>query len=338
VGPKPSRRSVLVGGLVLAGSVGGMVRPASARAAESPAIVDCDDWGARPNRGIVQVRNERPARIIVHHTATANVDDVSREAAARLARLIQDFHMDRRGWLDTGQNFTISRGGFILEGRHRSHEVLRLGRRHVEGAHCTGQNEVAVGIENEGTYTSTTPPGEVWSSLRTMCAYICRQYEIEPTEIVGHRDFKDTACPGDAFYDLLPRLRREVAQTLGQHLSEQAARRASWPLLRTDDQGPAVRAAQHLLRATGLAEVPVDGRFDRRTADAVRQFQTTHRAEEVNGLIGGESWPLLVDAEGADPAEVEMAARALTPGGAVRVSSLDGVEDWLRLLDAAART
>jgi hypothetical protein len=335
--PDLPRRSVLVGGLVLAGSFGGLVRPAEAWAVESPEIIGCDEWGARPNREVIPVWNEPPIRIIVHHTATANVEDVSRGAADNIARLIQGFHMDRRRWIDTGQNFTISRGGFVLEGRHRSLEVLRSGRRHVEGAHCTGQNVVAIGIENEGTYTGEKPPDALWESLRATCAYICQQYDIPPTEIVGHRDFKDTACPGDALYGMLPALRGEVAGALGERLSGKDARRASWPLLRTDDRGAAVQAAQHLLRAVGMAAVRADGHFDARTADAVRRFQAAHRTEEVNGVLGGESWPLLVTAEGGDPAEIELAVRSLTPAKAVRASSISGADDWLRLLDAAAR-
>ncbi len=338
-GPNASRRGVLLGGLVLAGAIGGLIRPSRAWAVEPganvPPIIACDAWGARAPSRAVPVWDQRPVRIIVHHTATANVEDYSRGAAESIAHGIQDFHMDRRGWIDTGQNFTISRGGYVLEGRHRSLEVLREGHQHVEGAHCTGQNVEAVGIENEGTYSTLTPPDRMWQRLLAMCAYICRQYGIVPTEIGGHRDFKDTICPGDAFYAMLPRLRTEVADALGQPLSDRAARRASWPLLRLDSSGPAVEAAQHLLRAAGLTGVQPNGRFDEATAAAVRQYQQAHRTEEVNGLIGGETWPLLVTARGADREEVALAVRALTPDGAVRASALPAVDEWKRLLSSA---
>jgi hypothetical protein len=340
-GPNTSRRSVLLGGLVLTGAIGGLIRPAEASAAgpavKSPPIIGCGTWGARQPSDVIPVWNQRPVRIIVHHTATPNVEDLGRNAAEFVARKIQEFHMDRRGWIDTGQNFTISRGGYVLEGRHRSLEVLRTGRRHVEGAHCTGQNVEAVGIENEGTYSDLAPPDKLWERLRSMCAYICHQYGIAPTEIGGHRDFKDTQCPGDEFYGMLPQLRSEVADVLGEPLSDQAARRASWPLLRPDSSGPAVEAAQHLLRAAGLTGVQPDGRFDDRTAAAVREYQQAHRVEEVNGLIGGETWPLLVTAQGADQEEVALAVRALTPDGAVRASALPGVDEWKRLLSAHRR-
>ncbi|WP_345380498.1 N-acetylmuramoyl-L-alanine amidase [Pseudonocardia yuanmonensis] len=258
----------------------------------SPDIIDCAGWGARPNSAIVPIWNQRPVKILVHHTASANVADTSRAAADRVARAIQNFHMDSRGWLDTGQHFTISRGGFVLEGRHRSLEVLRIGQRQVEGAHCTGQNVVAVGIENEGTYIDQDPPGALWDSLRTTCAYICGQYGIAPTELYGHRDFKNTICPGDRLYGMLPRLRSEVAEVLGRRVEEADTHKASWPLLRAGDTGDAVLAAQYLLRDAGV-RTNADGRYSPATVAAVTEFQQATGAEEPNGILGGESWPVL---------------------------------------------
>ena len=124
---------------------------------------------------------------------------------------------------------SVSRGGFAMEGRHRSLEIVRAGRQQVEGAHCTGQNVVAVGIENEGTYTSVDPPPAQWNRLRDLCAWICSRYGIHPTELYGHRDFKNTACPGDRLYGLLPKLRTEVAAVLGQRVTTVV--KASWPLV-----------------------------------------------------------------------------------------------------------
>ncbi|MFR9805772.1 N-acetylmuramoyl-L-alanine amidase [Pseudonocardia sp. RS010] len=258
----------------------------------TPAIVDCAGWGARPNSAIVPIWNQRPVKILVHHTASANVGDHSRAAADRVARAIQNFHMDTRGWLDTGQHFTISRGGFVLEGRHRSLEVLRIGQRQVEGAHCTGQNVVAVGIENEGTYIDQDPPGALWDALRATCAHICAQYGIAPTELYGHRDFKNTICPGDRLYGMLPRLRGEVAEVLGRRVEEADVHKASWPLLRAGDAGEVVLAAQYLLRDAGV-RTNVDGRYTPATVAAVTEFQRLTAAEEPNGVLGGESWPVL---------------------------------------------
>ncbi len=330
-----TRRGLLAGGLTLAASAAVDLSPLVGQAwagVAVPPIVDCAGWGARANSDIVPVWNQRPVKILVHHTATPNQADVSQSAAFRLARSIQNFHMDRRGWLDTGQHFTISRGGVAMEGRHRSLEVVRAGRQQVEGAHCTGQNIVAVGIENEGTYSTVDPPPALWNRLRETCAWICGQYGIRPTDLYGHRDFKNTACPGDHLYALLPRLRAEVAGVLGQRVD--AVVKASWPLLRLGDRGPAVTAAQYLLRDARATEAAPTGVFDGTTDAAVRRFQAATGAEEVNGLLGGESWPVLArptlrgtgrDADRAVDALV--AAR-----GAEGVPDVVRAPDWQRLL------
>ena len=292
-----TRRGLLVGGLTLAAGAAVDLGPFAGRASAAtagtnqPPTIDCGGWGARANREIVPVWNQKPVKILVHHTATPNQADVSQGAAFGLSRSIQNFHMDRRGWLDTGQHFTVSRGGFAMEGRHRSLEIVRAGRQQVEGAHCTGQNVVAVGIENEGTYTSVDPPPAQWNRLRDLCAWICNRYGIAPTELYGHRDFKNTACPGDRLYSLLPRLRSDVAGVLGQRVS--AVVKASWPLLQAGDRGPEVTAAQYLLRDAHATTAAPTGVFDTATDAAVRRFQAATGAEEVNGLLGGESWPVL---------------------------------------------
>jgi N-acetyl-anhydromuramyl-L-alanine amidase AmpD len=289
-----SRRRVLVGGALLGSAAVFGTGAGEAWAATGPPIVDCPGWGARPNRAVVPVWNRRPVKILVHHTAGRNQADVSRAAAFRMARGIQNFHMDARGWLDSGQHFTISRGGVIMEGRHRSLELLRIGRRQAEGAHCTGQNIVAIGIENEGLYSDVAPPAALWNRLRETCVYICRQYGIRPTEIYGHRDFKNTICPGNRLYGMLPRLRTEVGNALGQRVSRTVARKASWPALQAGDSGPEVTAAQYLLLDAGMTTAKPTGVFDAATDAAVRRFQRATRAEEVNGVLAGESWPRLV--------------------------------------------
>ncbi|WP_284574381.1 peptidoglycan recognition family protein [Streptomyces sp. 2P-4] len=220
--PSHTRRSVFTGALALAA---GAALPsfAAGRAfaadAAAPVIASCATWGARPSSEPVVVLANRPQRIIVHHTATANVTDYSQQRAFALARAIQTYHMDAQGWIDTGQHFTVSRGAFVMEGRHSSLAELRGGTRQVRAAHCVGQNTVSIGIENEGTYTSEEPPAAQYAALADLCAYVCTQYRLPATAIYGHRDFNATSCPGDRLYALLPALRRDVAERLGASAS-----------------------------------------------------------------------------------------------------------------------
>ncbi|MEV7094667.1 peptidoglycan recognition family protein [Amycolatopsis sp. NPDC051045] len=217
IAPLP-RRTFLRGaaGLAVAGAAG-LVLPRAAQAAlaaTEPRIYSCAEWGARPAADALTTLDHPANRILIHHIASANSTDYSLAHAFQVARDDQHDHIDNNGWSDTGQHFTVSRGGYRLEGRHGSLDALRGRTTMVQGAHCPGQNTNAIGIENEGLYTSVEPPETQFASLVVFCAYICRQYGIPVEEIKGHRDFYNTECPGDRLYAKLPQLRSEVAKAL----------------------------------------------------------------------------------------------------------------------------
>jgi len=311
--------------------------PTRVRPEAAPSIAGTDAWGARPASGTIQVLDSRPIKIIVHHTATSNSSDFSQAHAFALSRDIQDYHMDSNGWLDTGQHFTNSRGGWITEGRHRSLEVLNGGTRHVVSAHASGQNSVALGIENEGLYTGVDVPGQLWTSLVALCRYMCDQYRIRPSEIYGHRDFNSTECPGDVLYARLSELRAAVGDAAGQLIP--------WPLLRLGDTGARVTAAQHLLRARGLTGVPTDGVYGPATEDAVRRFAVANNVPmehcyasahaDERGLLGAGTWPLLVTSVRADdPGDAGRAVRALLTarGDRLAPTALIDTQGWRNLL------
>jgi hypothetical protein len=216
--PELNRRDVMRGavGLGAAALAGGVelfrAMPAMG-AVPAPTIHSTAAWGARPASSAVSVLNFRPSYIVIHHTATSNGTATTQAAAFSLARGIQNHHMDTNGWIDTGQQFTVSRGGHAMEGRHRSLERLNLGNSFVRGAHvgAGNVNSESIGIENEGLYTSVTPPAALYNKLVDLCAYICDKYNIPSSQIFGHRDFMATACPGNVLYGMLPELRSDVA-------------------------------------------------------------------------------------------------------------------------------
>ncbi|HEV8556040.1 MAG TPA: N-acetylmuramoyl-L-alanine amidase, partial [Actinophytocola sp.] len=142
-----TRRTLLRTGLT-GSAIGsaGLIRTGLAGAVAEPQIYDTRNWNARPANGTIQVLDRRPSFIVVHHTAGANSNDFSLEHAFAVAREIQNLHMDTNGWIDTGQQLTNSRGGFVMEGRHRSLEVLTGGTRHVVGAHVANNNSTCIGI------------------------------------------------------------------------------------------------------------------------------------------------------------------------------------------------
>ncbi|MFC4563940.1 peptidoglycan recognition family protein [Nocardiopsis mangrovi] len=233
-----SRRSILRGSAFVAGGVllGGAAQvgmAGSALAAPEPSISSRSAWGARAPQNPAQVTSTRPTYIVVHHTATANSTDYSQSHAFALSRSIQNYHMDSNGWADTGQQLTISRGGHIMEGRNLSLSSIRGGR-HVVGAHVANYNGVAVGIENEGTYTSVGPTTALYNSLVATCAWLCTVYSRPTSAIVGHRDLNATACPGNQLYARLPQLRSDV----GARLTSIGLAELHDADLRTDERPP----------------------------------------------------------------------------------------------------
>ncbi|MFI5842540.1 N-acetylmuramoyl-L-alanine amidase [Catenuloplanes sp. NPDC051500] len=280
-----SRRALLGAGLSSAAVTVVVPLVGAGPAYATSRIIPAATWGARQPSEPITVRTNPPNKILVHHTATANSTDYSRAHAESLARSIQNNHMDTRGFIDTGQHFTISRGGYTLEGRHRSLEVLQSGGGQVDSAHCTGQNDEAVGIENEGTYTSVVPPAALYDQLVLLCADICAAWGFNPRQIYGHRDFWATECPGELFYPRLAGLRTDVAARLGVTVDP-------WPTFPEGTAGQHARTIQYLLRQQG-ATITADGSFGPATAAAVRDFQT-RKGLTADGIVGATTWPVLI--------------------------------------------
>src|SRR2546422_1216352 len=101
-----------------------------------PKVFTTAEWGAR---SVSSQFPKKPAQgIVLHHAVFPNrapqQGNAEREAAFGVARRIQADHMGR-GYADTGQQFTISRGGLLLEGRHGSLAAAKTGKV-VRGAHA----------------------------------------------------------------------------------------------------------------------------------------------------------------------------------------------------------
>lgn len=213
------RGTVLAAGGALLGGALGVSAVGQAWASAMPKVYTRSNWKARSPKGSVETLGKGPTHIVVHHTATGNVSDTSTSHAAALSRSIQSYHMDSNGWIDTGQQLTISRGGHIMEGRDKTLQAIGDGK-HVLGAHTADHNSHTIGIENEGTYSSATPPKALMSSLVDTCTWLCLVYRLDPQDaIVGHRDYNSTNCPGDKLYSMLPKLRDDVGSRMREQLS-----------------------------------------------------------------------------------------------------------------------
>lgn len=182
-------------------------------------IITCDQWGARPARSGFPVGV--PKGIVIHNTETPSRDpgetsQVEMQLGILLCKQIQAYHMDGHGWGDTGQHFTVTRGGLIFEGRHQSLTTAKAGQI-VQGAHAgvARANRELWGIECEGNYVEggelTIPQ---WKALVDLCAHLACWGHFDTSNTVGHKDVKKdvaggTDCPGH-LEDVLGQLRQDA--------------------------------------------------------------------------------------------------------------------------------
>lgn len=297
--PGLSRRRLLqgtaaMGGLLAFGTaVSASTTPAFAATVSRPDIISAKSWGATAPKGSLSRIDRRPGHLVIHHTTHENASDFSDEAAKEVARLIQRNHKTN-GWADTGQQFTVARGGQMLEGRQGSLAAVVDGTRFIEGAHAYGFNDQSVGIEVDGMYMSDLPTDAQWDSLVHLSAFICERYGIDVDNIIAHRDAPgaQTLCCGDAFYAKLPALRKEVRSALAHGVDAGPGTSRDYPTVRPGDQGDAVRRVQVTLTGIGHQPGAADGVYGQATEQAVREYQSAI-GTGVDGVVGPRTWGAL---------------------------------------------
>lgn len=159
--------------------------------------------------------------VVIHHTAESSAAGSYRSDIERM-RTIYEYHTLSRGWGDIGYNFVVGPNGTIFEGR--------AGGDYVVGAHAYCNNVGTIGISLMGNFQTGKPTDEQLVALNWLLVYVTDKYGIDPIErtvhhgksmptIIGHRDVRQTACPGNYSHELLPQIRlatkeRDVGSTL----------------------------------------------------------------------------------------------------------------------------
>lgn len=146
--------------------------------------------------------------IMLHCSAT-------REGADFCAADIDSWHR-QRGFRAIGYHYVVCLDGTIEEGRPY----------HEEGAHALGWNRRAVGIcyigglDADGQPADTRTPAQR-EALKELIAKLIDEHP-ELTEIIGHRDVANKACPSfDArkeYSPLLANVRKETPHKRGRPL------------------------------------------------------------------------------------------------------------------------
>jgi hypothetical protein len=169
--------------------------------ASRPAVHDRAEWGAvAPTEPYTP--DPLPWRITLHHSDGKYTRTLEESKAE--ARFIQDFHIHGRGWIDIAYHFLVDPEGNILEGRPEG----------ILGAHTLSNNEGNVGIVLLGTYhppLNNRPTQAQLDAVAALGRYLVARYGIDPQSLKGHRDYKQTDCPGDLAYAKLDGLKLAFA-------------------------------------------------------------------------------------------------------------------------------
>jgi putative cell wall-binding protein len=269
---------------------------------------------------------------VVHHTANNNT--YSADQAAAVVRGIYRYHTVSLGWSDVGYNFLIDRYGRVYEGRAGGID------RGVIGAHAQGFNTGSVGVAVIGTFTAVQPPAVAINSLVDVLSFAATTHGFNPDAkitvtsggsnkwpkgsqvrldtITAHRDVGNTACPGNAFYAMMPTIRQRTAAG-AENWAANAARTCQ-PLGDPND-GPVHRAQGPNRIHTAIVASKWYWRDGQAPNAIVASARNWPDALAAAALAAQQQAPLLLTEPGALPAEVSAELRRL---GTRRVWLLGG--------------
>lgn len=160
-------------------------------------------WGARAPR--CSTRDSSFNRIALHHTASRNTGNVH-----AMARQIQAYHMDGRGYCDAAYHFAVAQDGTIVELRSLP----------FRGGHTLNNNTQNIGVVFMGCFDascgSDQPSAQLMEAGSGLVAMLSRVYgvAINADRVRGHRDHagQSTACPGGLLHPRLGEIRGRAQQ------------------------------------------------------------------------------------------------------------------------------
>nr|CAD7445072.1 unnamed protein product [Timema bartmani] len=114
-----------------------------------------------------------------------------KNTCSAIVRSYQNYHIDTKGWNDIGYSFVIGEDGHVYEGRGWD----------FIGAHAPGYNTQSIGICVIGDFSDRLPNEEALTTLSELISCGVDIGKIgEGYHVIGHRQARDTLCPGDTLY------------------------------------------------------------------------------------------------------------------------------------------
>lgn len=174
-------------------------------------IITREEWGA-PSYSLWYPQFSKINRIVVHHTATSvdmanpsnTVYAIYQDHKVRCSNNVGTYPNDcpniNDTWQDIGYNYLIDPYGNIYQGRAGGNSVI--------GAHAI-PNSGSIGISLLGNYQTSQPTAAMMDTLTRLIAALSTLNNFQvtwQTSLFGHRDYLNTACPGDNVYSRLPQV------------------------------------------------------------------------------------------------------------------------------------
>ncbi|XP_050683311.1 peptidoglycan-recognition protein LC-like [Leptidea sinapis] len=155
-------------------------------------IVSRSDWLAQPVESPLDKIRQPIPWVIITHTATESCS--SQSQCVLRVRLIQNFHIESRGWSDIGYNFLVGGDGSVYFGR---------GWDYI-GAHTQGYNKYSIGIAFIGTYNTENPVNRQIEACQKIIRQGVRLGKLaKDYKLFAHRQLMSTLSPGDTVYDIV---------------------------------------------------------------------------------------------------------------------------------------
>ena len=122
--------------------------------------------------------------VVVHHTESPTA---TQYRGIETVAAVRRFHMEDRGWSDTGYHLMIGPPGDLYLCRPLA----------LEGAHCKGYNTHSIGISYIANFDHEDPATYPGMALgQAVVAALLRRFGLGVEAIHFHREYADKTCPG----------------------------------------------------------------------------------------------------------------------------------------------
>jgi hypothetical protein len=175
---KDGRESGIVE-LIPVGGQGNNVREKINCGQENPVVIHdiVGELSKHPTRKYKQRDLDAIDTIVIHHTVSP---------PDRTIESIASYHVNGRGYPGIAYHFVIKDNGKIYQTNYLK----------TVSAHTYGQNGHTVGVALQGDFTDKSPPQKQLDAGRNTVMYLKKQGDWG---VAKHRDFVQTACPGQSW-------------------------------------------------------------------------------------------------------------------------------------------